>query len=86
MNVRPDGRDVGDVRTVNVAYAANPYLTIPRSSATDTIMVFEANPRAYSTCNRRRSEWRLAAKHAHPCVKRSTAIVANMLWGLTALP
>ena len=49
-------------------------------------MVFEVNHRAYSTCNRRRSEWRLAAKHSHPCMKRSTAIVANMLWGLTALP
>ncbi len=51
-------------------------------------MVSESSLRAWSMCDGRRCDWRLAMNHAQsPArIKRTTAIVENKLWGSTALP
>ena len=62
------------------------YLTIRDGSATETIMVSESSLRAWSMCNRRRSEWRLVMNLSLSSAKHSKAIVAKTLWGSKALP
>jgi hypothetical protein len=49
-------------------------------------MVSESSPRAWSVCNRRCGEWRLAMNHLHAGIKCTASSVTKMLWGSTALP
>jgi hypothetical protein len=49
-------------------------------------MVSESSLRAWSICNRRRSEWHLAMNHLHAGIKCTAPNVTKMLWGSTALP